>query len=192
MTRNFYTSSLVAALTSSFALLAQGAKADEVITTVKEVPAVVTTTQTTTRDSLSAFTAGPSILVTNSLGRQLMTPSRMSPNQILFVTTGAAITGFTCCAPDDLITRRDDLVARILSEKASGSLSSEQSVALLSSVQNAFEERQNLSPGSESDVDHVKGVKRIYRQFDRISNDIMKDSKQGNKQLAGNYSYVAL
>ena len=192
MTRNFYTSSLVAALTSSFALLAQGAKADEVITTVKEVPVVVTTTQTTTRDSLSAFTVGPSILVTNSLGGQLMTPARMSPNQILFVTTGASITGFTCCAPDDLITRRDDLVARILSEKASGSLSSEQSVAFLSSVQNAFEERQNLSPGSESDVDHVKAVKRIYRQFDRISNDIMKESKQGNKQLAGNYSYVVL
>jgi len=121
-----------------------------------------------------------------------MVPSRMSQKQILFVTTGDTITGFTCCTPDDLITRRDDLLARIFAEKANGKLSDDQANGLIAEVQGAYAARANLSNGDESDVDHVKGVKRMYSQFDRISNDIKKASGQGNRQLAGKYNYVVL
>jgi hypothetical protein len=193
MTSRLFTGSLAIAIAAATSFSAQSAKADEVITTTFTAPAIVSskTTTTTTRD-YEALTPGPGMLVSNSLGQQMMVPARMSSNQVLFVTTGATVTGFTCCSPDDLITRRDDLLARIFAEKATGKLSGDQANGLIVEVQDAYAQRAALTPGDESDVDHVKGVKRIYRQFDRISNDILKDSRQGNKQLAGKYNYVVL
>lgn len=182
--------SLAIAFAAAVGVSGQSAKADEIITTFTSP--VVVSTQTTTTATTDSLLAGPGMLVSNCMGQQLMVPSQVSSNQILFVTTGATITGFTCCAPDDLITRRDDLLARIFAEKASGKLSSDQANGLIAEVQNAFAARATLSPGCEADVDHVKSVKRIYRSFDRISDDIKKDSRQGNRELAGQYNYVVL
>jgi hypothetical protein len=193
MNRTLLQGSLAVAFAAAIAIPGQSAKADETITTITS-PVIVSsrTTTTTTNGSLETLAPGPGMLVTNSLGQQLMVPSNMSSNQILFVTTGGTITGFTCCTPDDLITRRDDLLARIFAEKATGKLSADQANDLIAEVQTAFAERDGLTKGDESDVDHVKGVKRIYKAFDRASNDIQKQSHQGNRQLAGKYNYVVL
>jgi hypothetical protein len=183
--------SLAVAFVAATSFPGQSAKADEIITTFTS-PVIVSSTTTTTGDSFATLSTGPGMLVTNCSGQQLMVPSRMSQKQVLFVTTGDTITGFTCCTPDDLITRRDDLLARIFAEKANGKLSDDQANGLIAQVEGAFAARADLCNGDESDVDHVKGVKRMYSQFDRISNDIKKASGQGNRQLAGKYNYVVL
>jgi hypothetical protein len=188
--KNFYLkASLPFVLLAAIGAISQAAKADEVVV-IFSAPVMVSTTTTTT--ACDKMTAGPGLLVTNSMNQQLMVPSQTGCTQIGYVTTGATITGFTCCTPDDLLTRRDDLLARIISEKKNGKLSASQADGLISEVQNAYSARASLSAGDESDVDHVKGIKRIYRSFDRVSNDIVKDSRQGNKELAGKYSYIVL
>jgi hypothetical protein len=75
------------------------------------------------------------LLVTDTLGEQLMVPSILNANPVMFVTTGAQITGFMTYLPNDLLTRRDDLLARIFSERANGKLSSDQASTLISQVQ---------------------------------------------------------
>jgi hypothetical protein len=188
--KNFYLkASLPFVLLAAIGATSQAVKADQVVV-VFSAPVVVSTTTTTTAND--RMVAGPGLLVTNSLNQQLMVPSQSCFNQVGYVTTGATITGFTCCSPDDLLTRRDDLIARIISEKNNGKLSSSQADGLISEVQSAYSAKASLPAGDESDVDHVKGIKRIYRSFDRISNDIVKDSRQGNKELAGKYTYIVL
>ncbi len=185
----FFKSTIAVAFTAALSM-AQSAKADEIITTTFSAPVMVSST--TTCDACPKMGTGPGFLITNSSGQQLMVQSSLNPNPVLFVTTGATITGFTCNKPDDLVTRRDDLLARIYAEKANGKLSDDQATSLISEIQSTYAERASLPAGCENDVDHVKAVKKMYRDFDHISNDILKDSKQGNKQLAGNYNYVAL
>jgi hypothetical protein len=188
----FFKATVAVAFTAAIGF-GQSAKADEVITTVFTSPVIVSSrTCTTTSEACPKIGSGPGFLVTNAMGQEMMIPSIQNPNPILFVTTGAEITGFTCYRPDDLVTRRDDLLARVFAEKTNGKLSEDQANTLISEVQDTYAERLNVPAGGECDVDHVKAVKKIYRNFDRVSNDIMKDSKQGNKQLAGNYNYVAL
>jgi hypothetical protein len=191
MNTSFLKVSLAVAFVAAIAP-GQSVKADQTITTITSPVIVSSRTTTTTNGTFETLSAGPGMLVTNCSGQQLMIPNHMSQNQILFVTTGDTITGFTCCTPDDLITRRDDLLARIFAEKANQKLSDDQANNLISEVQDAYAARASLIAGNESDVDHVKGVKRIYSQFDRVSNDILKASRQGNKQLAGKYNYVVL
>ena len=186
----FFKSTLAVAFTAAIGF-GQSAKADEVITTVFTSPVIVSS-RTCTTTSEAKMGSGPGFLVTNAMGQQLMVPSIQTLYPIGFVTTGAEITGFTCYRPDDLVTRRDDLLARIFAEKTNGKLSEDQANSLISEVQDTYAERLNVPAGGECDVDHVKAIKKIYRNFDRVSNDILKDSKQGNKQLAGNYNYVAL
>ncbi len=172
---------MMSAVLTAFA--AQTARADEVTTTI---------TTDSGRCMTTTLGPGPGLLITNSAGQQLQVPSRMSANPVLFVTTGEQITGFVSYTPDDLITRRDDLLARIIVERANGKLSAEQANSLISEVQGADSARLQLCKGDESCVDHVKAVKKIYRSFDEVSNDIVKDSNQGNRQLAGKYNYIVL
>jgi hypothetical protein len=187
----FFKSTLAVAFTAAIGF-GQSAKADEVITTVFSSPVIVSSRSCTTSEACPTIGSGPGFLITNSMGQQLMIPSAQAPNPVLFVTTGAQITGFTCYRPDDLVTRRDDLLARVFAEKTNGKLSEDQANNLISEIQDTYAERLNEPAGGECDVDHVKAVKKIYRNFDRVSNDILKESKQGNKQLAGNYNYVVL
>ena len=189
MNSSFLKGSFLAAVATAMSFTAQSAKADQIITTTFTAPVVISTQTTKVTDTL---TQGPGMLVTTPLGVQAMVPSMTSQNQVLFVTTGATITSFTCCEPDDLLTRRDDLLARIFAERATGKLTGDQATGLIGEVQNAFAARASCSAGGECDVEHVKDVKRIYRQFDRVSNDIVKESHQGNRQLAGKYNFVVL
>jgi hypothetical protein len=187
MNHTLFIGIVAASFATALSISGQPAKADEIITSITS-PAMLSSRVATT----ATLSAGPAMLVTNTSGQQLMIPSSMNSNQILYVTTGDTITGFTCCTPDDLITRRDDLLARIFVEKANGKLSDTQAQGLVSEVQDAYSARGTLCSGNESDVPHVKAVKKIYRQFDRVSNDILRDSHQGNRELAGKYTYVDL
>ncbi len=153
-------------------------------------PEITSTITTTTYINNATIGAGPSIVVTNTSGEQLLVPSIMNANPTLFVTTGAQVTGFNICLPNDLLTRRDDLIARIYAEKATGKLSESQASALLAEVQTVS--RRNCGPMTDSSSGHAKQVQNMYRDFDKVSNDIFANSRQGNKQLAGKYSFIVL
>jgi hypothetical protein len=153
-------------------------------------PEIASTTTTTTFINNATVGPGPGIVVTNTVGEQLLVPSIMNANPTMFVTTGAQVTGFNIYLPNDLITRRDDLIARIYAEKANGKLSDSQASALLAEVQTVA----HRSCGSMTDrgSSHAKQVQSMYRDFDKVSNDIFSNSHQGNKQLAGQYSFIVL
>lgn len=154
------------------------------------------TTTTTTTTSPVVFVneatigPGPQLLVTDTLGEQLMVPSILNANPVMFVTTGETITGFRTYTPNDLLTRRDDLLARIFAERANGKLSADQAGTLTSQVASIL--NRPCVSGSECNVDHARYVKTMYRDFDYAANDIRKASGQGNKQLAGKYSFIVL
>jgi len=151
---------------------------------------ITSTTTTSTFINNATVGAGPGIVVTSTSGDQLLVPSIRNANPVMFVTTGAQITGFNIYLPNDLLTRRDDLIARIYAEKAMGKLSDTQASALLAEVQTVA----HRSCGSTTDCGsgHAKQVQSIYRDFDKVSNDIFSNSHQGNKQLAGQYSFIVL
>jgi hypothetical protein len=192
--KNIIKTNMIVAAAAAFAFSGQAARADYSFhmfhskTSTPEIAA--TTTTTTTFTNGATIGAGPSILVTNISGEQLMIPSISNANPVMFVTTGAQITGFNVFLPNDLLTRRDDLIARIYAEKANGKLSDSQVSSLLAEVQTVS--RMPCSANAECSVSHAKQVQRMYRDFDKVSNDIFSDSHQGNKQLAGKYSFIVL
>lgn len=153
-------------------------------------PEITSTTTTTTYINNATLGAGPGIVVTNTSGEQLLVPSVMNANPVLFVTTGAQVTGFNIYLPNDLLTRRDDLIARIYAEKATGKLSESQAGALLAEVQTVSRRSYGLT--TDNSTGHAKLVQHMYRDFDKVSNDIFSNSHQGNKQLAGQYSFIVL
>lgn len=177
------TSAIVTSL-AALAFVSQAARADYSIS------------QTTTTSSPTVFVngatcgVGPSLLITNPIGEQVVIPSVRNVNPVMFVTTGAQIVGFSTYLPNDLLTRRDDLIARIFAEKATGKLSDSQASSLIAEVQNVS--RMPYSTDNETVTSHCRQVKRMYLDFDRVSNDIQRDSHQGNRQLAGNYSFIVL
>jgi hypothetical protein len=192
--KNIIKANMIVAAAAAFAFSGQAARADYSFhmfrskTSTPEIAA--TTTTTTTFTNGATLGAGPSILVTNILGEQSMVSSILNANPVMFVTTGAQITGFNVFLPNDLLTRRDDLIARIYAEKANGKLSDSQVSRLLSEVQTVA--LMPCNSGKECSVSHAKQVEKMYRNFDKVSNDIFSDSHQGNRQLAGKYSFIVL
>lgn len=134
--------------------------------------------------------AGPDIVVTTNDGLQGTVRTTRRVNPPLFVTTGATITNFQVYLPNDLLTRRDDLIARIYTEKALGKLSDSQASVLLDEVQTVA--AMPFPTSMERTTAEARQVKMIYRNFDKVANDIFLESKQGDKQLAGRYSYIPM
>jgi hypothetical protein len=132
---------------------------------------------------------GPQLLVTDPAGAQVMVPSVLNVNPPGFVTTGATITAFNTYWPNDLLTRRDDLIARIYVEQANGKLSASQVSSLVAEVNGVL---KTPIIGDECLTSQARHVKFMYRDFDRASNDIFRESHMGNKQLAGKYNVIVL
>jgi len=132
----------------------------------------------------------PSIVITNSTLQPSIVVTRLVPPPTPIVMRSGVITGFVVCKPDDLITRRDDLLARIAVEHACGKLSADESANLIARVQDVDKGRAKLAGPYTTSYFH--DVKLMYRSYDRLSNDIRSDSKQGDKQLAGRYNLLTL
>jgi hypothetical protein len=162
-------------------ITARPGSCDQVTTVNEEGSAVslVTTTDST-----------PCIIMTNSAVQPVIVVSKLSLNPTPIVMRPGTITGFTVFKPDDLITRRDDLLARIAVEHARGKLSLDESNALIGRVQSIDADRAKLQAPLTTGYFHQ--VKRMYRSYDRLSNDIKSDTKEGDKQLAGRYNYLIL
>jgi hypothetical protein len=175
----------VALSLTALAFVGQIARADSSKTTIK------TTTYSSPSYVYEATAgSGPGLLVTTNVGDQEMIPSILNANPVLFVTTGARIVGFNTYLPNDLITRRDDLIARIYCEKANGKLSDAQAADLLAETRSAC--GMPYSTSNESVVDHARQVKFMYRRFDEVAQQIQHESRQGDRQLAGAYTFIVL
>lgn len=153
-----------------------------------KIASTTVTTTTTGAETVVLGAAGPTLLVTDPVAPAVLVPSVISAAPG-FVTTGATITAFKSYWPNDLLTRRDDLIARIYLEKANGKLSDSQAVELISQVNGVL--RAPLI-GDEFITANARHVKFMYRDFDRVSNNIYRESRMGNRQLAGKYNVIVL
>lgn len=151
---------------------------------------VSTTTITTTSRPVvlqgSAMTA-PTMVVTGYSGKSVTTPSRFPIVMAKFTATNG-ITIFYPAAREDLSMRRDDLFARILIEQADGQLSSSASSDFINRLASIDAEKAKTPSDTESRA-YYKHVKDTYADYDQLAQDIQSSSHQGNKQLAGSYSY---
>ena len=130
------------------------------------------------------------MVVTDSCGQPTFVGSESTLQVVPVITTGITITGVRFYAPkDDLFCRRDDLLARIMTERGRGELSSADANDLVNRVMAVDALRAQLPARTETEC-FYKQVHRIYRQYDALSNDIGNASDQGDKDLAGTYNYM--
>jgi len=155
------------------------------MTSVSVLPAFADTTITTMQTYES-----PSVIMVKESLSPVTVKTIMSSRPTPTITTTDVITGFTVYRPDDLFTRRDELLARILIEQGRGKLSDEQANALFARVNSIDNQRACLS--RDCSVSYAKRVKDLYRQFDKVATSIQNETHDGNKQLAGRYSYIVM
>jgi hypothetical protein len=142
-----------------------------------------------TSESFADFAGKTAVVVTSPSSQALIMGTTVSLTPIGLVTTrGAVMTGLLVFNPDDLLTRRDDLLARIAVERVNGKLSDEEANGLMARLREDDAKRSHLAP--QGSTAFYKEVKGIYRDYDHVANAMKSDSKEGDKQLAGTYSCI--
>jgi hypothetical protein len=152
----------------------------------------ITTTKTTDESTMSITTNefAPCVVMTGSTLQPEVVVTKLSLHPTPVVTRSGQITEFVVFKPDDLIARRNDLLARIAVERSRGKLSADESANLISRVQSIDSNRLTLT-GAPT-VSYFKQVKRIYRDYDRLSDDINSNAHESEQHLAGRYNYLTL
>lgn len=152
----------------------------------------ITTTTVSDANSFAVTNTGgtPRVLIMNSALEPVVIESKLSLTPTPVVMRSGTITGFVVWKPDDLITRRDELLARIAVEHACGKLSADERASFIAKVHSIDSDRSKLT--APCTVSYFKQVKRMYRDYDRLANDIRANSHEGDKQLAGTYNYLVL
>jgi hypothetical protein len=156
---------------AAFAIAKQPVSADEVTTVTTSGGGVVTTVGGT-----------PAVVITNSNVKPVLVETKLTRMATPFITTRDVITGFILTLPDDLMTRRDQLLARIALEQSRGKISADEASSLVGQADSIDARRASLT--MDDATAYHKEVKRLYRDYDRLANDIKKDSHEGAKQLA--------
>jgi hypothetical protein len=152
---------------------------------VSVLPALADTKTTT----VTSYDSPDIIMVKESL-TPFLVKTIVSTTPMPTITTTDVITSFKIYTPDDLITRRDELLARILIEQNRGKLSTGQANELFARINSIDNQRACLS--RDCSVSYRKRVKDLYRQFDKVATSIQNETHDGNKELAGRYSYVVM
>lgn len=118
-------------------------------------------------------------------------------------TEVTTVTTITSPMHDDLLNRRNDLVARVAVEQARGQLSSGEASAFLARIENLDASRvvlrRNEAAGAYIEneracdaLSYHEQVSKIYDGYDKVASDMQDESRQGDRQLAATYSYIAL
>jgi hypothetical protein len=149
------------------------------------LPALADTTTTVT-----SYDSSPKVIMVKESLTPYSVRTIMSQKPVGTITTTDIITAYTIYTPDDLLTRRDELLARILIEQDRGKLSAGQANELFAKVNAIDNQRACLS--RDCSVSYHKRVKELYRQFDKVATSIQNETHDGNNQLAGRYSYVVM
>jgi hypothetical protein len=98
------------------------------------------------------------------------------------------ITIYYPCAREDASIRRDDLLARIISERASGKIDGSEADSFISRLQ-AIEARRPKDSEFAETRQYFRRALDIYCDYDQLAQDMQTESGQGNKQLAASYEY---
>jgi len=110
----------------------------------------------------------------------------LSPTVFLIDRTPAFLPGMviTLVRPDDLITRKAQLNARILVEQSAGTISTSQANDLLNRLSQVSMTECNMKANGSLTW---KQVEHTYRSFDGIAHDLDQDSTDRNHALAGSF-----
>ncbi|HEY9787743.1 MAG TPA: hypothetical protein V6D17_20310 [Candidatus Obscuribacterales bacterium] len=151
--------------------------------------ATTVTESTSTAPSVTTTTSGtvPFVMVQEG-GTPSIIQAEVSVKPVPYVTRAGRLTAITVYTPDDLITRRDDLLARIAVMESRGQLTSTQASALIARV-NSIDAARPV-PVRKDSTAYYKQVKSLYKAFDKVANDIRDMSGHGDRQVAGTYSYI--
>lgn len=172
-------------------------------TTVTETaPGQVTVTSTPATATTTLMTSGPitqsvpvtlapatkPFVVIDNKGCPAVLGAKVAVDPIGYVTTVGCLSGATVFTPDDLITRRDDLLAKVAIMQCRGQLSASAASELIARVHAI--DCNRVRPVAPDSTAYYREVKRLYKQFDEVANDIRDISDVPEKQVAGTYSYM--
>lgn len=160
MTNSLKTLALAIAWVSTM-MVGQSVYADEIVTTTTK--SVTTTTV-------------PSVLITATQTR------------VPIVALEKAVVVVVKVVPEDLIVRRDDLLARIIVERANGWLSSDQADRFTDRVMTVDSTRAHLT--NDGSRLYYQQVKDMYGGYDKIAADMETTSGKGDRELAGLYKVI--
>ncbi len=158
--------------------------------------AETTVTQTTTQsggvavtqtDVTTTNTRAPMMVVTNTSGQSTTVPAVFPIVMRRFVALNG-VTIYYPCAREDMSIRRDDLLARVITERACGKIDGSEADSFISRLQ-AIEARRPKDSEFAETTEYFKRALGIYRDYDKVAQDLQTESHQGNKQLAATYSY---
>lgn len=169
------------------------------------VLAETTTTTTTTTSTTRTTRVGsqPIVVQFDKTGNPTILKTTVAVVPGSTVTTEVTTVTRIAPEPDDLLNRRNDLVARVMVEQNRGQLSASEANNFLSRIQALEDSRVQLrrdeSAGMYFDgeracdtLSYHKEVRRIYNGYDSIANDMRDVSGQDDRQLAATYAYFAL
>ncbi|MBS1989620.1 MAG: hypothetical protein JSS83_03830 [Cyanobacteria bacterium SZAS LIN-3] len=142
----------------------------------------VTTTSVTT-----ISTKAPMMVVTNTSGQSTTVPA-VFPILLKRYVASNGVTIYYPCAREDASIRRDDLLARIISERAAGKLDSSEADSFIARLQAIEAKRPKDSEFAET-REYFRRALDIYCDYDKLAQDMQTESHQGNKQLAASYEY---
>jgi hypothetical protein len=141
----------------------------------------------TTTDVTTISTKAPMMVVTNTSGQSTTVPA-VFPIILKRYVASNGITIYYPCMREDASIRRDDLLARIISERAAGKLSSSEADSFIARLQ-AIEARRPKDSEFSDTRAYWRRALDIYCDYDKLAQDMQTESRQGNKQLAASYEY---
>jgi hypothetical protein len=159
--------------------------AETVVTesTTRQSGGVAVTNTTVTSTSIKA----PMMVVTNTSGQSTTVPA-VFPIVLKRFVAANGVTIYFPCAREDASIRRDDLLARIISERACGKIDGSEADGFISRLQ-AIEARRPKNSEFAETRQYFRRALDIYCDYDQLAQDLQTESRQGNKQLAATYEY---
>ena len=141
----------------------------------------------TTTDVTTVSTKAPMMVVTNTSGQSTTVPA-VFPIVLRRYIAANGVTIYYPCAREDASIRRDDLLARVISERACGKIDSSEADSFIARLQ-AIEARRPKDSEFSETREYFRRALDIYCDYDQLAQDLQTESKQGNKQLAASYTY---
>ena len=144
----------------------------------------VTVTDTTVT---TTSTKAPMMTVTNTSGQTTTVPA-VFPIVLKRYVASNGVTIYYPCAREDASIRRDDLLARIISERSAGKIDGSEADSFIARLQ-AIQARRPKDSEFSDTREYWRRALDIYCDYDKLAQDLQTESAQGNKQLAASYEY---
>lgn len=152
---------------------------------------VITTTETITTSRpivlQGSIITAPTITVEGMHGKTVSAQSPF-PIQLVKYTAANGITIFYEGARPELSIRRDELLARILIERADGAISQETSNDFVGRL-SRIDERSATTPTNWRTRAYNEHVRETFKRYDHLAQQLQSTSHLGDRELNGSYVY---